>query len=365
MRRVNSVNENYAIGAFDRYNLGDLAFANVAQKYFKNLKYFSPFGEDFSHLKSVKSDSLKSIPKSGNYIFVGGEILSSSWYGAYMDIKKPGYRDLFMSENKYTTMLLSNLVKSRMKIDWKTPYIPNPENYKGKYIYLSVAGGTFVDEIMKLPSLQTYLSVRDKCTLEKFKYQNQEAILAPDSVSTLAFEHSDTRRTNNYRKLVIQCSYFWYKKNFTYLHTLIEDALREGMEISFCPFGYSNKHADQVAFGRISTRYPHVKLEQPTNLSEYIRFLKSNDLFIGTSLHGHIISSAIGLANMPLPGIPKIENYLITWYPEVARFSKDYFKISKLLKFLSDYSQEFDEKRIRMAREAERNILSSVEFIRQ
>jgi hypothetical protein len=270
-----------------------------------------------------------------------------------------------MSENKYKTLLLSNLVKSRMKIDWKTPYIPNPENYKGKYIYLSVAGRVFSDKIMKLPSSQTYLSVRDKSTLEKFKYQNREAKLAPDIVSTLAFEHSDARRTNKYRKLVIQCSYLWYKKNFTYLHTLIEDALQEGMEISFCPFGYSNQHADQVAFGRISTKYPHVKLEQPTNLSEYIKFLKSNDLFIGTSLHGHIISSAIGLANMPLPRIPKMENYLITWSPEVARFSKDFFGFSKLFKFLSDYSQEFDEKRIRIAMEAETNILSSVEFIRQ
>ena len=357
------MSKNFTIGAFDRFNLGDLAFAEIAQKYFGKIELYSPFGADFSDLNSIKSEKLSNIPNEGNFIFAGGEILSSGWFGAYMSLKNPGYRDLVQLHNHRTEKIFDLVFFNSRRNRWKTPYIPNPEKFKGKYVYLAVAGRTHVDKIRNLPVKQTYLSVRDEATYRLLEPNHKGIQLSPDPVSTLALDHLERIQAKKYEKLVIQCSYPWYKQNRLYLNNLIENALREGMKISFLPFGYTYGHADQVAYYKISKMYPDVALIQPCNLGEYISVLTNCDLFLGTSLHGHIISSALAVANFPLPGIIKVANYTNTWSPELGRISKDFIELPQILDFLNDYSEKFQENRIRNARLAEDNIVKAVDFL--
>lgn len=357
----------YGIGALDRYNLGDLLFADLASKHFPSIEFYSPSGGDFSSFKGVISKPLSQLPKEGNYIFIGGEILSSSWSTAIRDTKAPGFADKFKAIQKVRMKFSTKEFFLKKTGDSAHPYIPTHlELSQNRFAYVSVGGRTNSEWFDHLSPNQTYLSVRDLRTRQHLGNISHEIHLAPDPVASLALYPDLVPKTDRENGLLIQCSLNWYKKkhNQELLNSIILDSKLKRIPVSFCSFGFTQNHADQVAYSLIANKHPEIKYIEVRSTQDHISAVANSTLMLASSLHAHIISMALGKANIPLPGIDKISNYIETWVPEIVDKYKIRLSLHDAMKFNREFAPLFLDRSRELAQKADRNYQAVVNFLK-
>lgn len=363
------------IGAFDRYNYGDLLFPIVIEKYINenrkdllkkyDLRYFGLVESNLSAVGGKKTEALKDLyneelSKNSMIIVAGGDVLPARISSMDVDLSSNNLSMIF-KKVIIKTINRRNFEKISMKkfdLITRFPWIVEKDNFKNNIFvaYNAVGGSTLnelpnfeVDEIKRNMSKSDYISVRDNKSLENVKDLNSK--LYPDSATIMSkffpisilknkiSSNVDNFVKNNGNKYIcIQSNLCSIRGKEEVLVRELEKIHREkGVEILLLPIGIAANHDDNIALNRLK-KYFNVKVNHIEKLNIYdIMYLIANSrFFAGTSLHGNITAMSYAIPHIGLNRkISKLDNYLKTWDLEEQNHCIDFEELYDEFKIIS------------------------------
>ena len=368
------------IGAFDRYNYGDLLFPIVIEKYLRenrkdllekyDLRYFGLVESDLSSVGGKKTQALKKLynedlSENSMVIVAGGDVLPARISSMDVDLSKS---NLSMLCKKVIIKAINrrNFEKISMKkfnLNTRFPWIVEKDNFKNNIFvaYNAVGGSTLnelpkfeVDEIKRNMSKSNYISVRDNKSLDNVKDLNSK--LYPDSATIMSnffpinvLENKISKDVKKFIKdtgnkyICIQSNLCSIRGKEEILVREIEKIHREeGVEILLLPIGIAANHDDNIALNRLK-KYFNIKVNHIEKLNIYdIMYLIANSrFFAGTSLHGNITAMSYAVPHIGLNReISKLDNYLKTWDLEEQNHCIDFEELYNEFKIISKISEK-------------------------
>lgn len=368
------------IGAFDRYNYGDLLFPIVIEKYLMenrkdllekyDLRYFGLVESDLSSVGGKKTQALKKLyneylRENSMVIVAGGDVLPARISSMDVDLSKS---NLSMLCKKVIIKAINrrNFEKISMKkfnLNTRFPWIVEKDNFKNNIFvaYNAVGGSTLnelpkfeVDEIKRNMSKSNYISVRDNKSLDNVKDLNSK--LYPDSATIMSnffpinvLENKISKDVKKFIKdtgnkyICIQSNLCSIRGKEEILVREIEKIHREeGVEILLLPIGIAANHDDNIALNRLK-KYFNIKVNHIEKLNIYdIMYLIANSrFFAGTSLHGNITAMSYAVPHIGLNReISKLDNYLKTWDLEEQNHCIDFEELYNEFKIISKISEK-------------------------
>lgn len=367
------------IGAFDRYNYGDLLFPIVIEKYIKenkkdllekyDLRYFGLVESDLSSVGGKKTQALKNLyneelTENSMVIVAGGDVLPARISSMDVDLSTS---NLSMICKKVIIKAINrrNFEKISMrKFDLNTrfPWIVEKDNFKNNIFiaYNAVGGSTLdklpkfeVDEIKRNMSKSDYISVRDSKSLDNVKELNSK--MYPDSATIMShffdINTLENKISKEVRKFVKDASnkYICIQSNLCSIRGKEQILVREiekihretELEILLLPIGIAANHDDNIALNRLK-KYFNVKVNHIEKLNIYdIMYLIANSrFFAGTSLHGNITAMSYVVPHIGLNReISKLDNYLKTWDLEEQNHCIDFEELYNEFNIVSKISE--------------------------
>ena len=368
------------IGAFDRYNYGDLLFPIVIDEYLKenrkdllekyDLRYFGLVESNLSSVGGKKTQALKNLynedlSKDSMIIVSGGDVLPARISSMDVDLSSS---NLSMLCKKVIIKVINrrNFEKISMKkfnLNTRFPWIVEKDNFKNNVFvaYNAVGGATLnelpkfeVDEIKRNMSKSNYISVRDSKSLDNVKELNSK--LYPDSATIMShffdINFLADKISNEVKKFVNSKDnkYICIQSNLCSIRGKEEVLVRElekihneeGLEILLLPIGIAANHDDNIALNRLK-KYFNIKVNHIEKLNIYdIMYLIANSrFFAGTSLHGNITAMSYAIPHIGLNReISKLDNYLKTWDLEEQNHCIDFEELYNEFKIISKISQK-------------------------
>lgn len=373
------------IGAFDRYNYGDLLFPIILEEYIKkynqkllknfDIEFYGLVESDLSNVGGKKTKALKNLYKSsqekGSMIIVsGGDVLPA----------RISSMDIDLSQNK-TSMLVKKVLRKTMgtrrfesismkkfDLNYRFPWIVDSEVFKNQYIVYNAVGGSTLNtlpdyeykEILKDLDKSTYISVRDEKSFENVISSKPK--LYPDSATIMSefFDISFLEKniSQKVKDAVKSCSngYICIQSNFSSIRGKEEILIKEAEKICkennyklvLLPIGLAANHDDNIALRalkKLSTIDPiHI---EDVNIYDIMYFIAKSKFFAGTSLHGNITSMAYGVKHIGLnKEISKLDRYLNTWDLEEQNHCIDFEDLYKEFNIIKNIDQSrLDNKR--------------------
>lgn len=333
----------YFLSASDRFNYGDLLLPLVAKH---ELSKFENF--DFHNISTTKSNlkkcgalktysynHLKRVKSKATLIILGGEVLGASC-SKLMSFINPLYYYFF--HKTYLNLFLNIIIKLHGLEDF--PFIPTDKNIISKFniIYHAVGGISPNNEKIKrtLENSQ-YLSVRDKRSQRDLKRKfNISANLIPDSVVLL----SDIWEKRNYQLLQTDkyiCAQFGYYKSKKYLREILKQLkilyLKSKLTIGLLSIGNCPGHSDikSIKWFKKNADFP-LKILPHDNLKNITQSIINSEIFVGTSLHGNIVSMSYGVPFVAVgKNLCKLKSYTKTWAPKNFQDCINFEEISKIV----------------------------------
>ena len=368
------------IGAFDRYNYGDLLFPIVIDEYLKenrkdllekyDLRYFGLVESNLSSVGGKKTQALKNLynedlSKDSMIIVSGGDVLPARISSMDVDLSSS---NLSMLCKKVIIKVINrrNFEKISMKkfnLNTRFPWIVEKDNFKNNVFvaYNAVGGATLdklpkfdVEEIKRNMSKSDYISVRDSKSLDNVKELNSK--LYPDSATIMShffdINFLADKISNEVKKFVNSKDnkYICIQSNLCSIRGKEEVLVRElekihneeGLEILLLPIGIAANHDDNIALNRLK-KYFNIKVNHIEKLNIYdIMYLIANSrFFAGTSLHGNITAMSYAIPHIGLNReISKLDNYLKTWDLEEQNHCIDFEELYNEFKIISKISQK-------------------------
>lgn len=361
------------MGAFDRYNYGDLLFPIFMQEYIEKHRpdvkeYYSKIipvsleEKNFTDVGGLSTMAWKKMspetPK--DIVVVGGDVLGASIEQMYMD-SLSSFFELFvarvlrkLTSNKY----IEKESRKKFKLQNAFPYVPIQfkDNIE-KVAYNSVSGSGFIrndfqnetkNTLLKRLSNSHYVSVRDERTLESLKNGGIDAVLAPDSASIMAelyplsqleqkISSVKIKELKNESYIVFQFGYWHVREKIDDIVYQIENITSESdAKIVLLPVGFATNHDDIIALKQISKKLKveHILLED-ISIWDIMYVIGNAKFFFGTSLHGNITAMAYGIPHIGIcKRIVKLDKYLSTW--GVEPFNKN-IEIEEISSFYMNY----------------------------
>lgn len=364
------------IGAFDRYNYGDLLFPIVIDEYIRKykkaisgkykLEYYALAYSDLSSIggKTTKplSELYKNGVEKGSYLIVsGGDVLPARIGNMDIDLCQ-SFNEMIYKKIARKILGIKNFEKKskkRFNIDSSFPWVVDEKSFNGhlKVFYNAVGGSTinklpeedrlFIKEAMKNSS---YISVRDNETRANIK--ELEATIYPDSATIMSeffsFEILEEKINeevkafigNNNKYIIIQTNNASLKngKDQELIEEINKIGKRLGVKILLLPIGFAANHDDNIAIRKITKGltidYTHI---ENLNIYEVMYLIGRSMFFAGTSLHGNITAMSYGVPHIGLNReIKKLDMYLKTWDLEEQNGCIDFNeldnRIDKLIK---------------------------------
>ena len=368
------------IGAFDRYNYGDLLFPIVIEKYLRenrkdllekyDLRYFGLVESDLSSVGGKKTQALKKLynedlSENSMVIVAGGDVLPARISSMDVDLSKS---NLSMLCKKVIIKAINrrNFEKISMKkfnLNTRFPWIVEKDNFKNNIFvaYNAVGGSTLnelpkfeVDEIKRNMSKSNYISVRDNKSLDNVKDLNSK--LYPDSATIMSnfspINVLENKISKDVKKFIKDTGnkYICIQSNLCSIRGKEEVLVRElekihreeGLEILLLPIGIAANHDDNIALNRLK-KYFNIKVNHIEKLNIYdIMYLIANSrFFAGTSLHGNITAMSYAVPHIGLNReISKLDNYLKTWDLEEQNHCIDFEELYNEFKIISKISEK-------------------------
>lgn len=354
------------IGTFDLENFGDLLFPNVLEKNLKdrldvNLVLFSPVGgnkpfeDDVTVYPISDFDKLQKEYNFDAIIVGGGDLLRLDDTVATKDMYKadiPSF-DFFINPSIYAE-------KYNIPLLYNVPGVPFAFTSAQKNLVKAIC------------SAVSYISVRDSRSAEHLSacLENQDITVSPDSVLSIASLYSKDDLKDRFNKfksdydleenkyIVFQCVSTIFPENEDVIAKELDKVAKEsGLGIVFMPITYVHNDAD-VMNGIFSKMKTDNKKFVTDHLSpfEMCALLANSGGYIGSSLHGGIVSIAYGktacglnmLGLSKLKGIYKdfgIENNVVNSAENISKTfaSAKVVGDSELNGFLSKISSHFDK----------------------
>lgn len=337
------------IGAFDRYNYGDLLFPLIIEKqlntYGKDFKYefFGIIKSDLSKEGGKPTKDLQAFYEECNHpdqkvsiIVAGGEALGVTWNSLLAALSSP-FQKIHKHHIRINKVLDLNIVaKKLLKGKTTLPFVFDKTDFQSvQSVILNSLGGSGISSglfdryaFMK-PKLQRadYLAVRDLVTLNNLQQNGVQAHLFPDSAILM----SEFYPTETLEKRVTQEVLDYVRANRgNYVFFQINKKTTVGKEaliakeldliyhesktgICLCPIGKALNHDDHQALQAVKD-----KLNSPStyfdadNVWDIMYLIASSKAYIGTSLHGAITSMSYSVPHVGLI-VEKLDAYLHTW----------------------------------------------------
>lgn len=315
------------VGAYDRFNYGDMLFPYIIE-YILDKNFISYeltcYGlrkSDFTKVGAKETKRMAEMPMDGYVIVAGGDTMVANIQFLYLDNIESKIQLLF--ERFIRKILGGNyvqLVKKRTQIDNSYPYDIDYTNT----IYNAV-GGCGLNEIADSDFVKSvilkakYIGVRDIAT--KRALDNCNVKLVPDTVTIISdiwkYESLKAELNNKYIELrdkyiVIQIHGKVDEKSIDVLKEITEELYMEkNMKVVLLPLGRAISHGDVKGLKKLHRKTQEIcYFYDNISLREITMILACSEGFIGTSLHGNIVTCSYGKKSILLAE----ENSKNWWY---------------------------------------------------
>ena len=334
---MNGAAATILLGAYERDNFGDVLFLHVTREAlgeiptaigapFGSPGNFHPIGLDVHSLRDLSQG-----PSSPSIWMVGGEIGGTSAAAAYemavdeqefqaFHALRPGARRRFLYDltgrSPYASPYLPRM--SGTRDTWGSRLIVNSAGLSG----LDGLVGHRADEGWQAIKEASYVSVRDRASSDVLSRRRVEHTLAPDLVHALRLRSPGwSQRPKRERPLAllhVKGSVLSAFGPEELASVIARSRSLRGFEIRLFVAGTARGH-DSIELYRetmahLSRMAPDavVSLAEGGDAIEKARLIAQADLWIGTSLHGLIISSAFDVPRVAL-ALDKLTRYARTW----------------------------------------------------
>lgn len=337
------------IGAFDRYNYGDLLFPLVIEQqlntYKKDFK-FEFFGLIKSDLRKAGGPPTEGLQKfyekcsdpnnPVHVIIAGGEALGVTWNSLFAALN-PFFQHINKRHVKLNQLIdLNLLTKKILKGKTTLPFAFDKSNFPGVLsVTLNSLGGSGLDQKFfdKYDFLKSklehvdYFAVRDRVTLANLKACQVDADLCPDSAILMSefypVEYLQRRITAEVKSYVDankgKYVFVQINKKTTKGHVktiasgLDEIYTKDNVPLCLCPIGKALDHDDQIALQQLGKilKSPHTYFDA-FNIWDIMYLIANSKCYIGTSLHGAITAMSYCVPHVGLK-VEKLGAYLATW----------------------------------------------------
>lgn len=347
------------LGAFDRFNYGDLLFPIVVQN---ELARHSPATEtavhalvasDLSRYGALKTLSLKALYQPGalHYgdavIFAGGGTIGVDWNYMHANLLgRNGNLALYYLKRIFGQTVADGLSRRYFGSRAPFPWVAGPEDFPVpvRVAYNAVGGSEFASlsadvqaRTLERLGKASYLSVRDAETRRLFApLEASLAVeLSPDSAIVMSEQFPlawlQEQAASSLNTQLDAGPYVCFQSNVNYarqhsaaivaaLESLYE---QHGLRALLLPIGRYVGLDDKLALDSIlaKLRTPAAIVSDEASLWEIMLVIARASLFVGTSLHGNVTSQSFAVPHLGLSDQPcKLDYYLGTWdLPEQSR----------------------------------------------
>ncbi|MDI9217005.1 polysaccharide pyruvyl transferase family protein [Clostridium tertium] len=341
------------VGAFDRYNYGDVLFPIIIEEYLKryrnevlkdyDIQYYGLVESDLSQVGGKRTKALKeiyngSLEKDSMIIVAGGDVLPARISSMDVDLSSNILNMLF---KKVLIKVLGRknfevISMKRFGINSRFPWVINKENFtKNINITYNAVGGSTLNrleskEVMDIKeklSDSQYISVRDDKSLANIKEINPS--MFPDSATLMSdffpVEFLENVISEEVKNAVKMCEggYICIQSNLCSIRgkekRLVDQiekiCLEKGLKVVLLPIGIAANHDDNIALRKLKKYFSMDVIHiEDLNIYDIMYFIAKSDFFAGTSLHGNITSMSYAIHHIGLnKGITKLDEYLNTW----------------------------------------------------
>lgn len=330
------------IGAFDRFNYGDLLMPVIFEKQLLNknknveIDYFAYQENNLEIYGAYKTKKIKQISdfNCDAAVFVGGDMLPVTYANAFMDLQTKKVNIYFYKIMKkiITKDMFENFCKKQLEGETNHPWIYSKKFLNVNKLFYNTVGGElsfYNSKIKHVIDEIDYISLRDKNSYQKFIDKKDNAKLYPDSVialskffdsyslQSLINEHTKKMQEKiDGKYFVFQSNKYIGKKDFDEIIKEIEKMYKKnGIKCLLLPIGYAYNHEDDIVLKEI---YKKVKtpifMTKKGNVYDIIYNIINSEFYVGTSLHGIITSASYSIPHIVFSNeVKKAVNFVKTW----------------------------------------------------
>lgn len=350
----------YVVGAFDRFNYGDVLFAHLSAQFIRSrwpdaaIHFHSTYSADLRPVGGVKTENLRQLfakhPGDGDVVWVaGGDVLVTPWY-MMAEHRLPSFAARILNRARRRLLgpeRMNRLVQWHAGVPNRVPWVFDPETFQGgrpRVVYLATGG----QGVGRYPSNDTawqaralrrasWLSLRDSCSLESVTaLTGMSARLMPDSavlMTDLAEATAEARAARlvalaprigsawnpGQPYLCLQCGLPYIAGQEDILAAQIAAVHdRFGLPVVTFAIGRATGHEDQVAARRLHARLgarPWL-YHAPDDLDiwQIMALIAGSVGYMGTSLHGFITAFTFDVPRVGLsPEVKKLRGFAEDW----------------------------------------------------
>ncbi len=346
---MQATNNILIIGAFDRYNYGDLLFPLVIEQQLAT--YGRPFDASYYGIRQSDLRALGGKPTDDidafyrhcdtrdghtSVIVAGGEAVAVTWSSLLLSLSRAYKRTHRFHHRVGRFVDLNKFAKWVLHGRTDLPFVFTRADFAGvDRVILNSLGGSELDPSLfdRYPALAErlrgvdYFAVRDKATVENLRLRGVSARLYPDSAVLMSKCYPNdvlaARVSAPVADYVAQKRgryvFFQVKDNHakhqeaTIARQLDGIAGDSGLDLCFCPIGKAINHDDHLALARIAPLLEHpCRLFDDVSIWDIMYLIANARVYVGTSLHGAITAMSFAVPYVGI-AVKKLDSYLRTW----------------------------------------------------
>ena len=344
------------IGAFDRFNYGDVLFPHIIKEKLVHLnsqyefQYVSTAPIDLTNKGGFKTVAMRDMFKNSSpnsvYLVSGGEVLAAPWWYMLLCLVKNEEAALKQDELLKDGVTVANgIARKEFKCQHFYPWVIERRDLSKRddLIIYNAVGGTSLRKLDKDTNKKIgrelkhvdYISVRDQesrnTLLELLDQKPDHIKVYPDCgilISDIFKEDLVTKNTTNETKLLVTNTKKYIAFQAGKYHVLnqastdiiVEQLIsiveNEDIDIILTPFSDASFHEDNLILKEIHNKTNHNRIHYSAaiDLFSITHIIMNAQLFMGTSLHGNIVSFSYGTPSIGLTFIDsKLPTFIETW----------------------------------------------------
>lgn len=346
------------VGAFDRFNYGDVLFARVAEHMVRQslpdaeIDFYALRAADLRDEGGVVCKPLSAlyaqrIPPDTRHLVImtGGELLAPSWGQMVEHLVPPGLSKMLLWVHHRTsyplwTPLWRRVFSCKNLQPWTLDPRDLPSGREPAQVVYNAVGGVRTGRLGKrviawqAEALKraTWLTVRDNPTAQAVAGRGLPAPqVVPDSAVTMADLVPDDvlkreRATilaaaglEDRPYLCVQLAERWSRdRDDVVAEQLREVHRRTGLQVLSFAIGRASAHDDQITSSRLQTRLrdaPWFGVAPETmTVDQVMALIAGSQAYVGTSLHGYITAFVFQRARVGLePSVKKVAGFRDAW----------------------------------------------------
>lgn len=328
------MNESHSallVGAFERDNFGDLLFLHVTEEYLGEAGFETAAAGPFASRskpplnREIGSLSSDLVEKQFQQLWtVGGEVGAVTIDEAAQMAELTGRAQDGTADSEpdlpATRLTLPYLIRpTRYPLNGGVPYVVNSVGLAG----LNGVSTLHRDAARLALQQADHINVREQASSDILTKWGIDHSMAPDVVQTIALRHP-AQRQRNPDVILLQASAKWLRSfGVEQIAAAIVDATPRHMRVGLFVAGAAKGHDSTDAYGRLIAATKELRPGFEIEIADIDRdpwaltdAIANCALWIGSSLHGRVISSAYGVPRVGLP-LVKLNRYAQQWDNEM------------------------------------------------